>query len=125
MTHQSQPPVPPQQTPYARHVFLCYGKYCDPQGKAPLLYEKLRQLLADLGHYHNPERVKRGLSPCLGVCSAGPLLVVYPEGVWYHHVDEALLERIVAQHLRADEPVQEAIFHQLSTSSSAAQDSNP
>jgi (2Fe-2S) ferredoxin len=103
----------PQQAPYARHVFLCHGKYCDPQGRAIILYEKLRSLLAELSTYDNPERVKRGLSPCLGVCSAGPLMVVYPEGVWYHHVDEALLQRVVDQHLRHNQPVQEAIFHQL------------
>ena len=42
-----------------------------------------------------------------------PLLVVYPEGIWYHHVDEALLERIVNEHLRGGCPVEEAIFHCL------------
>jgi cob(I)alamin adenosyltransferase len=36
---------------------------------------------------------------------------VYPEGVWYHHVDEALLARIVEEHLKNDRPVEEAIFY--------------
>jgi (2Fe-2S) ferredoxin len=67
-----------------------------------------------LAEYANPERVKRGVSPCLGVCSGGPLLVVYPEGIWYHHVDEALLQRIVDEHLRQGKPVEEFIFHRMS-----------
>jgi (2Fe-2S) ferredoxin len=66
-----------------------------------------------LGRYDNPERVKRGITPCLGVCYGGPLLVVYPDGIWYHHVDEALLQRIIDEHLIGGCPVEEAIFHRL------------
>ena len=104
---------PPQMAPYARHIFLCTGQYCDPDGNAQRLYEQLPGLLGDLGRYDNPERVKRGTTPCLGVCSGGPILAVYPDGVWYHHVDEARLARIVEQHLRGGEPVEAWIFHAL------------
>jgi len=57
--------------------------------------------------------VKCTLSDCLGVCAGGPILVVYPDGTWYHHVDDALLERIVNEHLMADQPVEAHIFHRL------------
>lgn len=76
-----------------------------------MLYRRLTSLLGELGIYDNPWRVKRGLTPCLGVCQGGPLLVVYPDGIWYHHVDEHLLERIVYEHLFDDRPVVEAMFH--------------
>jgi len=104
---------PPMQAPYARHVFICTGQYCDPEGKAQQLYRLLAQKLGQLGEYDNPVRVKRGLTPCLGVCYNGPLLVVYPEGIWYHHVDEALLDRIVEEHLKDGKPVEEFVFHRL------------
>lgn len=103
----------PEMAPYARHVFLCTGSYCDPLGKAKRLYHLLGQCLGELGEYDNPERVKRGLTPCLGVCYNGPLLVVYPEGIWYHSVDEVLLRRIVEKHLRGGQPVEEYVFHRL------------
>jgi (2Fe-2S) ferredoxin len=103
----------PTQAPYARHVFFCIGQYCDPEGQAQRLYHSLARKLGDLGRYDNPIRVKRGITPCLGVCYNGPLLVVYPDGIWYHHLDEAVLDRIIQEHFINDCPVEEYIFHQL------------
>jgi len=103
----------PRMNSYSRHLLLCTGVYCDPDRHAPTLYARLPHLLGDLGQYTNADRVKRGTTPCLGVCQGGPLLVVYPEGIWYHHVDEALLRRIIAEHLRQNRPLWEHVFHQL------------
>ncbi len=105
--------TPPAMNPYTRHILMCTGKYCDPQGLAARLYAHLPRLLGPLGRYENPQRVKRGTTPCPGVCSDGPIVVVYPDGVWYHHVDESVLERIVCEHLQHNRPVEEYIFHRL------------
>lgn len=100
-------------TPYARHLFICTGQYCDPAGEAQALYDKLPHMLGELARYRNPERVKRGMCPCLGVCQNGPIVVVYPDGVWYQHVDEVGLKRIVDEHLKGNKPVEDLVFHRL------------
>lgn len=103
----------PRQAPYAHHIFFCVGSYCDPRGEAQTLYRRLAGKLGELADYYNPERVKRGTTHCLGVCSGGPLLVVYPDGIWYHHVTEEVLDRIIQEHLIGGKPVEEFIFHKL------------
>lgn len=58
-------------------------------------------------------RVKRTRSHCFVVCQNGPILVVYPDGVWYRCVDEATLERIVVEHLEGGREVTEYVIHRL------------
>jgi (2Fe-2S) ferredoxin len=117
-------PMPPSPTtaasalrglmePYRRHIIVCTGGYCAPGHAGRELYARLAQLLQREQLLFGPARVKRGETPCLGVCMAGPIVVVYPEGVWYAGVTPALLERIVVEHLRDGRVVEEAVFHRV------------
>ena len=99
--------------PYSRHVLVCTGGYCSPNRGGRELYALLPELLEREGLLFGPQRVKRGETPCLGVCGGGPIVVVYPEGVWYSGVTPALLDRIVTQHLRDGKIVEEAVFFKL------------
>ncbi|MEP6692329.1 MAG: (2Fe-2S) ferredoxin domain-containing protein [Gemmatimonadaceae bacterium] len=102
--------------PYARHVLVCTGGFCSPDRRGRDLYERLPLLLQREGLLFGPDRVKRGETPCLGVCAGGPVVVVYPEGVWYAGVTPKLLDRIVVEHLKGGQIVTEAVFHRLSPS---------
>ncbi len=105
--------MPPSMDPYTRHVLVCTGAFCSPERRGRALYTLLPQLLEREGLLFGPGRVKRGETPCLGVCSGGPIVVVYPEGVWYAGVTPELLERIVVEHLKEGRVVEEAVFHRL------------
>ncbi|HBY99332.1 MAG: (2Fe-2S) ferredoxin domain-containing protein [Ardenticatenaceae bacterium] len=108
----------PAMEPYARHILICTGGFCG-SGRGQALYRLLAHLLSAHGLLFGPNRVKRGETPCLGVCQGGPIVVVYPEGVWYHHVTPQLLIRIVEEHLVGGRVVEEAVFHRLAPPSSA------
>jgi (2Fe-2S) ferredoxin len=98
---------------YARHVLVCTGSYCSPDRRGRQIYAELARLLQREDLLFGPTRVKRGETPCLGVCAAGPIVAVYPEGVWYANVTAPLLERIVVEHLKHGVVVEDAVFHRL------------
>jgi (2Fe-2S) ferredoxin len=99
--------------PYSRHVLVCVGGFCSPDRRGRELYALLPALLERAGLLFGPSRVKRGETPCLGVCSGGPIVVVYPDGVWYGRVTPQLLERIVVEHLCHNRVVEDAVFYRL------------
>ena len=105
----------PVMEPYSRHVLVCTGQYCSRDRRGAAIYSLLAALLQREGLLFGPTRVKRGETPCLGVCAGGPIVVVYPEGVWYAGVTAQLLERIVVEHLVGGRIVDDAVFHRLAT----------
>lgn len=105
--------------PYARHVIVCTGGFCSPDRRGRALYSLLASLLQREGLLFGPTRVKRSETPCLGVCQGGPIVAVYPDGVWYGQVTPALLERIVVEHLRDGRVLEAHVFHRLASAENA------
>ena len=98
---------------YRHHVVVCTGGYCSTDRRGRALYAQLASLLQREDLLFGPDRVKRSEVPCLGVCEGGPIVVVYPEGIWYAGVTPALMERIVIEHLREGRVIEESVFHRL------------
>lgn len=95
---------------YSRHVLMCTGPRCTEGGvQAEAMFRRLGEKIDARPHL----KVKRTRSHCFTVCRDGPILVVYPEGVWYRLVDETALHRIVAEHLEGGFEVSEYVFHRV------------
>jgi (2Fe-2S) ferredoxin len=103
----------PSIPPYGRQLFLCTNGNCAGSETVVGLLQHLRTLHRKHGRHRfsNPERVIHVPCGCLGVCVSGPIMVVYPDGIWYHQLDEAKLTRIYEEHLLAGRPVVEYLFH--------------
>jgi len=90
---------------YERHVFVCTrGEWCpsvdgDGLGVHAALKSAVRS--SDLAG-----RVRVNHSGCFSQCGNGPMVVVYPDGVWYAAVTPADAAEIVESHLLAGEPVE-------------------
>jgi (2Fe-2S) ferredoxin len=96
-----------------RHLLLCATpsrpQCCDPADGAAS-WATLKQLVAVHG-LEDPARpegvVLRTKADCLRLCVGGPILLVWPEGIWYGQASPQRLERIVAEHLIGGRVVEE------------------
>lgn len=91
---------------YMRHVFLCTGPNCCTSEAGLAAWEVLKKEIKD----HGLAICYRTKVGCLRVCCEGPILVVYPEGTWYHGMAAERIPRFVREHLGAGKPVEEWIF---------------
>jgi len=129
----SEPMNPPMNTLQERvtdlgipqiryHLFLCAtptkAKCCDPVVgletweylKSRLRELKLDQVAAD-STTEEGSCIYRTKADCLRVCQQGPILVVYPDRIWYHSVTPIVIERIIQEHLLQQQVVTDYLFY--------------
>lgn len=103
----------------AHHLLLCATPTkplcCDPALGARS-WETLKRLVRQEG-LEDPARpggiVLRTKVDCLRICQDGPVLLIWPEGILYSHVDPERIERIVREHLIAGRPIEAWIRQRL------------
>jgi len=94
---------------YRHHLFFCVnvrddGRPCCQQHDAARYRDYLKQRVKASG-LAGPGKIRVNQAGCLDRCEHGPVLVVYPEGTWYHYLDEEDLDEIFEQHLLGGKPV--------------------
>ena len=88
---------------YERHVFFCCNQRddtrasCNAKGATALRdYAKGRVKALGLS---GEGKVRINQAGCLDRCEEGPVIVVYPEAVWYTYVDQADIDEIITEHV--------------------------
>ena len=92
---------------YHRHVFFCInlrtnGKKCCgaafPGGDAALFKDHAKRRLKSLS-LHGKCQIRTSTSGCMGRCEEGPVIVIYPDNIWYRYEQLSDIDEIIDQHL--------------------------
>ncbi len=90
---------------FEKHVFFCTnqreeGAECCNNIDAQKMRDYVKDKVKSLGLSAMGGRIRINSAGCMDRCEDGPVLVVYPEGVWYTYVDESDLDEIILSHLK-------------------------
>jgi (2Fe-2S) ferredoxin len=93
---------------FARHVFVCTtGSTCPTQADTEGYVKAMRTEIAKAGLH---ERIRINKAGCFSQCGNGPMIIVYPEDVWYTGVQAEDLPEIVQSHLIGGKPVERLLY---------------
>ena len=88
------------------HVLICGGTGCTSSGSAQII-ERFEQKIKEAGLEKEVKVVRTG---CFGLCEAGPVVIVYPEGTFYSRVKVEDVDEIVSEHLLKGRHVQHLVY---------------
>jgi len=88
---------------YKHHVFFCLNRRDPPREccaarNAEAMKDHAKKRVKELD-LNGPGKVRINVAGCLDRCEEGPVVVVYPEEVWYTYVDQQDIDEIIDEHL--------------------------
>ena len=96
---------------YRAHVLCCGGTGCTSSGSAQII-ERFEQKIRENGLDKEVKVIRTG---CFGLCEAGPVVIIYPEGTFYSRVKVDDVDEIVSEHLLKGRPVQHLVYKDHAT----------
>ena len=100
----------------SHHLLLCAtptSAACCKKIQGKDSWSKLKELIKklELDKHNRPEGiVLRSKVDCLRVCNGGPILLVWPDGIWYGGVSSERIEAIIYQHILKGVPIKKWII---------------
>ena len=80
---------------YRNHILVCGGTGCT-SNNSEKIHAEFDRILKEKGLDNEVQVIKTG---CFGLCAVGPVIIVYPEGAFYHGVKVEDVEEIVSEHI--------------------------
>ena len=91
---------------YRAQVLVCGGTGCTSSGSGEII-DRFEEQIEKNGLTHEIKIVRTG---CFGLCAAGPVVIVYPEGTFYSRVRPEDVDEIVSEHLVKGRIVQHLVY---------------
>ena len=94
---------------FDKHIFFCLNDRgnketcCFNYGAKDLqsyAKDKIKELVGS-----NSAKIRVNRAGCLSRCDNGPVMVIYPEGIWYQFVDKSDIDEIIETHILANKIV--------------------
>ena len=110
--------------PFRFHLFVCTQQKPEGVTSCPASgsFAVLEALDREIQGGELKGQVQLTTSGCMGLCDEGPVMVVYPEGVYYRRMKPSDVSEIVASHLRNAKPVNRLVWNDASAMKAMAFD---
>ena len=93
---------------FRSHILVCGGTGCHAGG-GPLVEKALIKEIQRRGLADEIKVVETG---CNGYCAAGPVAVVYPEGIFYQRLTPQDVPELVEEHLLKGRPIERLFYRE-------------
>lgn len=96
---------------YEKEILVCAGTGCI-SSKSGEFVDALKEELTKNDLIDKVNIVKTG---CFGLCAQGPIVIIYPEAVFYHQVQPKHAKKIVSDHIINGKLVEKLLYHDSET----------
>ena len=91
---------------FRSHVLICGGTGCTSSGSVDLLH-RFQELVKE---NHLEKEIKLVHTGCFGLCAAGPVIIIYPEGAFYSRIELKDVDTIFHEHLMKGNIVKDLLY---------------
>jgi len=101
----------PGEPRYPLHLLICGGTACH----ASKSLEIEQRLKTEIAKHELQEKVKLIETGCNGFCAQGPVMVIYPPGIFYQYLNPGDVDEIIQQHVLKGFPIERLMYRDPGT----------